>query len=219
MVLYYLGPAVLGANDDWGGAGGLAAAFARVGAFAYAAPTSKDAALLREAGDALVGGGYSVHVTGAEGTAGAVLVELYDATPAEAITSTTPRLINVSVLHSISAGGLLTAGFVLDGAASKQVLIRAVGPTLRSAPFNVSDAMADPRVELFRGSIAVGSNDNWGGGADLAAVFARTGAFALPAASRDAALLVALPPGAYTAQVTGVGGASGRVIVEVYEVP
>lgn len=39
------------------------------------------------------------------------------------------------------------------------------------------------------------------------------GAFALPAASRDAALVLRLNPGSYTAQV--VGGA-GEVLVEVY---
>ena len=45
------------------------------------------------------------------------------------------------------------------------------------------------------------------------------GAFALPTASKDAALLVALAPGSYTAQVSGVGGTGGVVLVEVYEVP
>jgi hypothetical protein len=53
----------------------------------------------------------------------------------------------------------------------------------------------------------------------LAAAFTRVGAFALPAGSRDAALLATLPPGAYTAQVSGVGGTTGVALVEVYEVP
>jgi hypothetical protein len=45
------------------------------------------------------------------------------------------------------------------------------------------------------------------------------GAFAYAAGSTDAALIVNLPPGAYTAEVTGVGGTSGVSLVEVYEVP
>ena len=49
--------------------------------------------------------------------------------------------------------------------------------------------------------------------------FTQTGAFGLPAASKDAALLVTLQPGAYTAQVSGAAGTTGVALVEVYEVP
>jgi hypothetical protein len=45
------------------------------------------------------------------------------------------------------------------------------------------------------------------------------GAFGLPAASRDAAVLTSLTPGSYTVQVSGVGGATGEALVEIYEVP
>jgi hypothetical protein len=63
------------------------------------------------------------------------------------------------------------------------------------------------------------TNDNWGGGSALATAFGNVGAFALGATSRDAALLVTLQPGNYTAQVSGVNGTAGRAQVEVYEVP
>jgi hypothetical protein len=53
----------------------------------------------------------------------------------------------------------------------------------------------------------------------LAAIFAQTGAFPLPAGSKDAALVVTLSPGAYTAQVSGAAGTTGTALVEVYEVP
>jgi hypothetical protein len=53
----------------------------------------------------------------------------------------------------------------------------------------------------------------------LATVFAGVGAFALPNASRDAALVATLPAGSYTAQVSGVGGLTGDAIIEVYELP
>ena len=35
----------------------------------------------------------------------------------------------------------------------------------------------------------------------------------------DAAILINLAPGAYTAQVSGLGGTTGVALVEVYEVP
>ena len=51
---------------------------------------------------------------------------------------------------------------------------------------------------------------------DRTRTFASVGAFELPVASRDAALVVLLAPGSYTAQVGGTGGIA---LVEVYEVP
>src|SRR5262249_16494340 len=63
------------------------------------------------------------------------------------------------------------------------------------------------------------SNDNWStttvGGATT---FGSVGAFGLTTGSRDAAVLANLAPGAYTAQVSGVGTASGIALVEVYDV-
>ena len=50
-----------------------------------------------------------------------------------------------------------------------------------------------------------------------AQVFAAVGAFALQANSRDAAVVATLPPGSYTAQVSGVGGTTGTAIVELYD--
>jgi len=60
-------------------------------------------------------------------------------------------------------------------------------------------------------------NDNWSGDATVALVAARVGAFPLvDSASRDAALLVTLGPGAYTANLSG---GTGVGLVELYDVP
>jgi hypothetical protein len=146
-----------------------------------------------------------------------VIAELYDSDPVSSMTDASPRLVNVSVLKNI--GTLLTAGFVIDGNTTKKVLIRAVGPTVGAAPFNVPGAVADPQLTLFSLGTAIGSNDNWGGTAELTAAFTAVGAFALPATSRDAAIVATLNPGPYTVQVSGVGGTTGVALVEVYEMP
>ena len=65
----------------------------------------------------------------------------------------------------------------------------------------------------------IGENSDWGGTAELTAAFASVGAFVLPATSKDAALLVTLPPGNYSVQVSGVSNTTGVALVEVYEVP
>ncbi len=219
----FSGQTIIATNDNWGGTPALSDAFTAVGAFGYLAPSSRDAAALNPA---MAAGGYTIQVSGVGGATGAVIAELYDSTPESQFTALTPRLINVSVLKQIATGETLTAGFVIGGSATKQVLLRVVGPALGLAPFNIPGAMADPKLELFSGSTVVASNDNWGTpvgssaatAAQLTAAFNQVGAFVLPAGSRDAVVLATLAPGAYTAQATAIG-AGGQAIVEVYEVP
>ncbi len=211
----FSGATVVAANDNWNGTAALNTLFSQVGAFAYASPASLDSAVAYSAPSA----DLTVQVSGVGNTAGAVIAELYDATPAAAFSATTPRLINVSVLKQIDSGGILTVGFVIEGVMPKQVLIRAVGPTLALAPFGIGNAMSDPKLELFLGQTVIASNDNWGGGTSLSTAFANVGAFALGATSRDAVVLVTLFPGNYTVQVSGVAGGSGLAIAEVYESP
>lgn len=212
----FSGQTVVATNDNWGGAAALSAAFTQVGAFTYASPLSRDAAIFNPT---LPVGSYTVQVTGVGGATGTVIAELYDATPAGAFAAATPRLMNVSVLKRINVGEILTAGFVIGGSTVKTVLIRAVGPTLGTPAFNVPGTMTDPKLELFSGQTVINANDNWGGGDVLAAAFVKVGAFAIGVGSRDAALIVTLQPGNYTAQVTGVNGSAGVALIEVYDVP
>ena len=110
----------------------------------------------------------------------------------------------------------MIAGFVLRGDAPKAVMIRAVGPALRG--FGVAGVLAAPRLELFRDSTSLLLNTGWGNSTDIAAAAARIGAFPLAPNSKDAVLSVSLPPGAYTAVVSGDGGTAGVALVEVYDV-
>jgi alpha-tubulin suppressor-like RCC1 family protein len=197
-------------NDDWGGGTTLVNAFAAAGAFGLA-PASKDAALLVP----LAAGSYSAQIT-AGGAAGTALVEAYDSDAA----TTTARLVNLSVRTHVGTGdNILIVGFVVVGNVPKNLLIRAIGPGLTS--FGVGGVLADPQLGLFKSGVSVATelNDNWGGTPALTAAFTANGAFSLAPASRDAALVIALPPGGYTVQVSGVGGATGVALVEVYESP
>ncbi|MSU51451.1 MAG: hypothetical protein EXS37_20585 [Opitutus sp.] len=205
-------------NNDWAGTTTLSNAFAAVGAFGYTNATSKDAAIFQPS---LTPGNYTVQVSDAGNGSGTVIAELYDSSGAT-FTSTTPRLINVSVLKQISTGASLTAGFVVGGSTAMTVLIRAVGPTLGVAPFNIGGVMTDPQLRLSSAAGAViAANDDWGGEAQVAGVATRVGAFALSTpSSKDAVLLLTLAPGNYTAQVSPANAtAGGTVIVEIYEVP
>jgi hypothetical protein len=106
----------------------------------------------------------------------------------------------------------------------RKLLLRGIGPRL--ADFGVTGVLADPKLDLYQArpagrSVRFASNDNWGDGdtAELRAAFAAAGAFDLTdPASKDAVLLVTLPAGSYTAQVSGVGATTGEALVEIYEI-
>ena len=196
-------------NDDWGGDPALAAAGTAVGAFALPG-SSRDAALYLP----LAAGSYSVQLSAA-GATGIALVEGYDTEPGGG----RARLTNVSVRSRVGTGdSILIVGFATSGSAVKTLLIRGIGPTL--AGFGVDGVLADPQLQLFNQAGAViGQNNDWGGGGNLAAAFTTVAAFPLAANSRDAVLLVTLPPGSYTVQVSGSGNTTGVALVEVYEMP
>jgi hypothetical protein len=201
----------LAGNDDWDAA--LAGTFGRLGAFELAA-RSRDAALLV----AYAPGVYTIDLNGATGDTGLGLIEAYDADDLPGAAAS-PRLVNLSTRGEVAAGdAALFGGFVISGTQPKRVLVRGVGPGL--TVLNVPGVLADPVLTLFAGTQPVAANDDWQIGRNAAALAdaaAQTGAFALGAGSRDAALLVTLAPGAYTVRVAGLADSTGQALVEIYE--
>ncbi|MFM8337688.1 MAG: immunoglobulin domain-containing protein, partial [Opitutaceae bacterium] len=201
------------ANDNWSEVPNLSelrAATAAQGAFTLL-EGGRDAAMLVT----LPPGGYTVQVAGAgTGAAaqGVAIVEVYEA---DANPST---LVNLSCRANVGVDdNILIAGFAISGSSPKRVLIRGVGPTLGA--LGVTGVLADPRLEVVNqatGATAA-SNDNWT--SDLTSVFSSVGAFALNPGSTDAAVVVTLPPGSYTAKVSGANRGTGVALVEVYELP
>lgn len=214
LVLYGSG-GVVASNSGWSGNSQVLAAAQMVGAFPWASPESHDAAVL----ESLAAGGYSAVIDSASGQSGLVLGEFYDATAGGA--SGAPQLLDASARAVVGAGNqALTLGFVVGGTTSATVLLRASGPAL--AAFGVSGTLSDPELKLYGGGTMalMQTNAGWAGDPNVASVAATVGAFSWgSAATPDAALLVTLPPGAYTAQVSGASGDTGAALVEVYLVP
>ncbi|MDP3073238.1 MAG: Ig-like domain-containing protein [Opitutaceae bacterium] len=214
-------------NDDWGQQTGgnqqvnqIQQAIQRAGAFAFAGPNSADAAVLVT----LPPGPYTVIASppvANPNASGIVLIEIYDVTQG-AVTAAGPRASNVSTRGNVGTGAnSLIAGFVVNGAVSRRMLIRGIGPTLTS--FGVPGVLADPFITLTEQSTGrvIRTNDNWASGEDagvIAQAAVSAGAFALGNASRDSAMIVMLAPGAYTVTLSGVNNGTGVGIVEVYDV-
>lgn len=202
-------------NDNWSdnaNADAIASTAATLGAFALP-EGSADAAILTS----LAPGNYTVVTGSPNGDTGTAIVELYDADTG----SPSVQLLNISTRGFIEAGtSPLVSGFVISEAGPRTVLIRAVGPTL--ADYGVTGVLADPKLTLVQDGVALFANDNWSdgaGAADIMAVGQTVGAFALPDGSADAALLVTLAPGVYTAQADSADSGDGVALVEIYLVP
>jgi hypothetical protein len=214
--------AEIASNSQWGGSPALGAIFSQVGAFALPAG-SLDAALYKP----LAAGAYTAQISSTSGDTGVALVEVYDADQGPP----TSRFVNLSARSEVGAGAqALIAGFNVAGAGTEIVLIRGVGPGLSA--YGVTGLLANPQLTLFDSAGKVVATDTgWGSapapgsspaGAAVsgatAATFSQVGAFRLPPGSPDCALVASLPPGAYTANVSGVGGTTGVALVEIYEV-
>ncbi len=214
----FRGSTSVAVGTDWGAPANnpadVAATAARVGAFALPAG-SRDAAMLLN----LAPANYTAVVTGQGGASGVALVEVYDAT-AGAISSA-QRVVNIATRATAGTGdNTLIAGFYVSGTVPKRVLIRGVGPSL--AQFGVTGVLARPQLSVAAGTTVLSTNAGVSTSADAAAIAAasaKVGAFALLTNSQDAAILINLAPGAYTAQVSGVGATTGAALIEVYEVP
>jgi sugar lactone lactonase YvrE len=206
----YDGSTIEAADIKWGGTAPLTQAFTQVGAFPLPAGSSDTALLLQ-----LEAGGYTAQLAGLNGSTGVGLAELYDADTG----TPTARMINISARASVGTGGnILIAGFVISGNTPMTVLIRGAGPSLTQ--FGIASPISTPQLVLYDSANNVlESNSGWAGSTTLAGIFAQVGAFKFLAGSADAAMIVTLPPGAYTAEMSGIGGTTGLGLAEIYEVP
>lgn len=149
------------------------------------------------------------------------LVEVYDA---DALETEASRAVNLSS-RGVAGNGdkKLIAGFVINGASARRVLIRAVGPGISGAPFNVPGTLAEPQLELYNNrGLRYATAGEWGlqpNAEEIRGTAAALGAFALPEGSKDSAMLVTLLPGVWTVQVGGPSNTSGVVVAEIYVLP
>jgi hypothetical protein len=155
-------------------------------------------------------GAYTALVTGKNNTSGVALVEVYDLNQ-----SVDSKLANLSTRAFVDTGNnILIAGFVLgSNSGNDRVVVCGIGPTLTEV--GVTNALADPTLELrnSNGAILVANND-WQDDSTQAAEL--TGAGLAPGDTHESGVVAALPPGRYTALLTGLNNGTGLGLVEVY---
>ncbi|MGH8162749.1 MAG: hypothetical protein ACREP1_00270, partial [Rhodanobacteraceae bacterium] len=158
-------------------------------------------------------GKYTAIVRGVNGTTGVALVETYDLD----ITAGASLLANLSTRGTVGTRDNVLIGGLIIGAGGggfTSVIVRGLGPSLMDA--GITDALADPVLELHDadGNV-IDSNDNWMDDRNMQTISDDKLA---PTNDNEAALYEILPPGHYTAILSGAGGSTGVGLVESYDV-
>lgn len=105
---------------------------------------------------------------------------------------------------------VLIGGFIVTGAESKRIVLRAIGPSLP-----VAGALADPELELYNGDgRIVATNNDWKDAPNRQEIIDSSLA---PSHDAESAILTRLAPGDHTAVVRGRNGGTGVGLVEVYD--
>ena len=195
-------PAVIATNDNWQD-GPDAARIADAG-LAPADPREPAVMLT------LQPGAYTAILEDAGGATGQGLVGVFEVDHPEV------PLIDISTRGPVLGGDdVLIGGFVIQGDAPRTVVVTAIGPSLAAA--GIGDPLENPALTLVRSSdhAIIASNVGWQNAANAAQI--EQAGFA-PADMRESAIMATLPPGAYTAVVSGANGGTGVAIVAVYEI-
>ncbi|MDQ3546241.1 MAG: hypothetical protein M3429_06955 [Verrucomicrobiota bacterium] len=123
---------------------------------------------------------------------------------------------NISTRANVGTGdNVLIGGIIITGTDTKQVVLRAIGPSLSIS--NVPDVLADPVLELYDvDGMFIATNDNWMDNSAEDQTILNDNDLA-PDDAAESALVANLAPGAYTAVVSGVGDTTGVGLVEAYD--
>jgi hypothetical protein len=205
LTVYNSSGEIIASNDNWQTDGHT---LIEENGLAPSDPSESAALLTNLAPDA-----YTVVVTGNNSTEGISLAEVYEI-PRPGGNS---NLTNVSGRSFVGTGdNVLVSGFIVGDVGSATVVVRALGRSLAS--FGVSNPLSDPVLTIYdsQGSV-IASNDSWQRDPNNVVFLPKNGL--APPNPSDSAVVLHLPPGAYTAIVRGANGATGNALVEVYQLP
>jgi hypothetical protein len=157
-------------------------------------------------------GAYTAILKGQNDTSGVGLVEVYDLDQAP----TPSPLANISTRAFVSTGSnVVIAGFILGGnSGAASIILRGIGPSLTD--FGVSNALADPTLELrdSNGTLIAANND-WQDDPTMPPIILGCGL--APTNPLESGIAATLPPGQYTALLAGLNNGTGVGLVEVYD--
>ena len=106
---------------------------------------------------------------------------------------------------------VMIGGFIIEGDAKKDVVFRALGPSLRD--LGVKKVLTDPSLELYDSSgTLIHQNDNW-----TTLPLGTVPPGLEPSYAAESVIVTNLAPGSYTAILRSVNGAEGNALCELYD--
>ncbi len=201
LTLFDQNQALVAMNDNW-----QDSQAAEISATMLAPTNPAESAIVRT----LDPGSYTAVLSGAGGASGIGLVEIYDLEP-----NTAATLGNLSTRGYVGINDNVLIGGLIIGQGDQPIfVIRAIGPDLGNR--GIVHPLQDPTLELYDDNgNQIGMNDNWRDGQATAV----KATLLAPNDDREAALVVSLAPGNYTAVVRGKNNSTGVALVEAYRVP
>ena len=161
------------------------------------------------------GGVHTLQVRSLRDAVEPVVVSLLD----RAAPGDRARSIGLSRRGVVSGGGdSLSLGFSIEGTEPLSLLVRAVGPAL--GDLGGPATVGDPVLTFCRNEVPLAINDDWSESSapdKIVAASVKLGLLPLAAGSRDAAMIVTVPPGDYTAAASAKGSVPGNVLLEIFE--
>jgi cyclophilin family peptidyl-prolyl cis-trans isomerase len=199
--------ATIATNDNWGDAPN----HQEISDLGLAPGSPDESVILTTVPSDPNGIGYTAIMRGVNNTGGLGVVELYDLDSGPGST-----LLNISTRGQVGADpNALIGGFILGGTDSKQILVRAIGPSLTG--FGVPNALSDPTLDFVNAQGTVlGSNNDWMSSPQKTQI---QNSGLAPTNLKESALIQTVSAGNYTAVVHGVDGGTGVGSVEFYQLP
>jgi len=197
--------ATLATNDNWGDAPNQR----DVSDVGLAPTATAESAILTTVSSSVSGVAYTAILRGVNNTTGVGVVEVYDLDSGPGST-----MLNISTRGQVGVDpNALIGGFTLGGSEPKQILVRAIGPSLTQ--FGVPNALSDPTLDLANAQgTTIVSNDNWMDSPQKMQIQASGLA---PTDVKESAVLQTLAAGPYTAIVHGVSNGTGVGSVQIYQ--
>jgi hypothetical protein len=194
--------ATVATNDDWQSGSQVP----QISGSGYAPNNGNEPALIAT----LPAGSYTAIVRGYNNSVGVALVEVYE------LDTLAARLSNISTRGQVGTNqNVLIGGLIINGSTSKNVIVRALGPSLSSPPFSLTGTLSNPVLELHdsAGNL-LASNDDWTSSSQAAAISASG---YQPPSAMESAIVATLSSGNYTAVVRGVNSGTGIALIDAYD--